>query len=142
VLVAITYNYLAIPTASVGVKYLFNITRDICSYYRYYLKPATIRALVIIIYINRFLLLEELDNIKVTKEIEEVRLPKEPEDQEIFEIKDLEGLISDKEDSNEDFNFNSDRMAHRAINKDGEENNKDKKPKDFTLPVLRYAGPS
>jgi hypothetical protein len=89
VLIIIIYNYLAIFITNVGVKRLFNITRDIYFYYRYYLKPAIIRVLIIIIYINCFLLLEELDNIKVIKEIKEVKLLKKLEDQEIFKIEDL-----------------------------------------------------
>jgi hypothetical protein len=140
VLIIIAYNYLIILIANVGVKRLFNITRDIYFYRRHYLKPAIIRDLVITMCINRFLLLEELDNIKVIKEVKEIRLSEESEDQKIFKIKDLEGLISDKEDSIEDFNFNNDRMAYRAVNEDGEENNKDKEPKDFAFPVLRRAG--
>jgi hypothetical protein len=78
-LTAIARDYLIIFIANVGVKRLFNITKDIYFYRRYYLKLATIRALVITIYINRFLLLKELDNIKATKEAEEIRLSKEPE---------------------------------------------------------------
>jgi hypothetical protein len=139
VLIIIARNYLIIPAASVGVRRLFNIIRDIYSYRRHYLKSAIIRDLIITICIDRFLLLKELDNIKVIKEIEEVRLPKELEDQKIFKIKDLEGLINNKEDSIEDLNLNNDKMAHRAVNEDGEENNKDKESKDFALPALRRA---
>ena len=43
-----------------GIKRLFNIARDIYLYRRYHLQPEIIRALVILIYINRFLLHEEL----------------------------------------------------------------------------------
>jgi hypothetical protein len=86
VLVTIARDYLIILIASVGVKRLFNIARDIYFYRRHYLKPAIIRALIITICINRFLLLKELDNIKVTKEIKEIRLLKELKDQKIFKI--------------------------------------------------------
>jgi hypothetical protein len=139
VLIIIARDYLIIPAASVGVKRLFNITRNIYFYRRHYLKPAIIRDLIIMICIDRFLLLKELDNIKVIKEVKEVRLLKELEDQKIFKIKDLKGLINNKEDSIEDFNFNNDKMAHRAVNEDGEKNNKDKELKDFAFPVLRRA---
>jgi hypothetical protein len=139
VLVVIARDYLVILTVNVGVKRLFNMARDIYFYRRHYLKPAIIRALVITMCTDRFLLLEELDNIKVIKEAEEVRLPEELEDQKIFKIKDLKSLISDKEDNIEDLNLNNDRMAHRAVNEDGEKNNEDKEPKDFAFPVLRRA---
>jgi hypothetical protein len=142
VLIVIARNYLIILTVSVGVKRLFNMARDIYFYRRYYLKLTIIRALVITMCTDRFLLLEELNNIKAIKETEEVRLSKKLKDQEIFKIKDLKSLISDKEDSDEDLNLNNDRIAHRAVNKDGEKNNKDKKLKDFTFPALRRAGPS
>jgi hypothetical protein len=125
VLVAIARDYLIISAASVGVKRLFNMARDIYFYRRHYLKLKIIRALVITMCTDRFLLLKDLDNIKVIKEVKEVRLSKELKDQEIFKIKDLKGLISDKEDNNED--------------KDGEKDNKNKEPKDFALPVLRRA---
>jgi hypothetical protein len=95
VLVAIARDYLVIFTASVGVKRLFNIARDIYFYYRHYLKPAIIRALVIIIYINCFLLQEKLNNIKVIKKAKEVKLSKESKNQKIFEIKNLKNLIKD-----------------------------------------------
>jgi hypothetical protein len=140
VLAAIARDYLAIPAASVGVERLFNMARDICSYRRHHLKPATIRDLVITMCTDRFLLLEELDNIEATEEAEEARLPEEPEDQEIFEIEDLEGLISDEEDSIEDLDLDNDRMAHRAVDEDGEEDNEDEEPEDFALPALRRAG--
>jgi hypothetical protein len=80
VLVIIARDYLIILTANVGVKRLFNIAKDIYFYRRYYLKLTIIRVLVITMCINRFLLLEELDNIKVIKEIKKVKLPKEAED--------------------------------------------------------------
>jgi hypothetical protein len=80
VLIIIARDYLIILITNVGVKRLFNITRDIYFYYRYHLKPVIIRTLVIIICINRFLLLEELDNIKAIKEVKEVRLFKELKD--------------------------------------------------------------
>jgi hypothetical protein len=139
VLVVIARDYLIIPTASVGVKRLFNIIRDICSYRRHYLKSAIIRDLVITMCTDRFLLLKELDNIKATEETKEVKLSEESKDQKIFKIKDLENLINNKEDSIEDLNLNNDRMAHKTVNEDGEENNENKEPKDFTFPVLRRA---
>jgi hypothetical protein len=139
VLIIIARDYLIIPTVNIGVKRLFNITRDIYFYRRHYLKLAIIRDLVITMCINRFLLLEELDNIKAIKETEEARLPKKLKDQKIFKIKDLKGLINDKEDSIEDLNLNNNRMAHKAVNEDGEENNEDKEPEDFAFPVLRRA---
>jgi hypothetical protein len=80
VLAAIARDYLIILTASVGVKRLFNMTRDIYFYRRHYFKPAIIRALVITMCIDRFLLLKELDNIKAIKEVKEVRLSKELKD--------------------------------------------------------------
>jgi hypothetical protein len=140
VLIVIARDYLVIFTVSVGVKRLFNIVRDICFYRRHYLKSAIIRDLIITICTDRFLLLEELDNIKVIKEAEEVRLPKELKDQKIFEIKDLKSLINNKEDNIEDLNLNNDRMAHRAVNEDDKENNEDKELKDFVFPALRRAG--
>jgi hypothetical protein len=80
VLKAIARDYLIILTANVSVKRLFNMAKDIYFYRRYYLKSATIRDLVITMCINRFLLLEELNNIKATKETKEVTLLKESED--------------------------------------------------------------
>jgi hypothetical protein len=139
VLIIIARDYLIIPTASVGVKRLFNIVRDIYFYRRHYLKLAIIRDLIITICTDRFLLLEELDNIKAIKEAEEVRLFKELKNQKIFKIKDLKSLINNKEDSIEDLNLNNDRMTYRAVNEDSEENNKDKELKDFTFPALRRA---
>jgi hypothetical protein len=137
VLIAIARDYLIIPIASVGVKRLFNITRDIYSYRRHYLILAIIRALIITICTDRFLLLKELDNIKAIKEAEEIRLSEESEDQKIFKIKDLESLINNKEDSIEDLNNN--KMAHRAVDEDSKKNNEDKEPKDFAFLVLRRA---
>jgi hypothetical protein len=139
VLIVIARDYLIIFTASVGVKRLFNITKDIYSYRRHHLKSAIIRDLVITICTDRFLLLKELDNIKATEEAEEVRLFKELKDQKIFKIKDLKGLISDKKDNIEDLNLNNNRMAHKAVNEDGEKNNEDKELKDFAFPALRRA---
>jgi hypothetical protein len=80
VLVVIARDYLVILTVNVGVKRLFNMARDIYFYRRHYLKPAIIRALVITMCTDRFLLLKELDNIKVTEETEEIRLLKKLED--------------------------------------------------------------
>jgi hypothetical protein len=80
VLIVIARDYLIILIVSVGVKRLFNITKDICFYRRHHLKPAIIRDLVITICTDRFLLLEELDNIKVIKKIKKVRLSKELKD--------------------------------------------------------------
>jgi hypothetical protein len=80
VLIVIARNYLVIFTANVGVKRLFNITKDIYFYRRHYLKLAIIRDLVITMCIDRFLLLKELDNIKITKEVKEIKLFKESED--------------------------------------------------------------
>jgi hypothetical protein len=139
VLAVIAYDYLIIFITNVGVKRLFNIARDIYFYRRHYLKSAIIRDLIITMCINRFLLLKELDNIKVTEEAEEVRLSKELKDQKIFEIKDLKSLINNKKDNIEDFNLNNDRMAYRAVNEDGKKNNKDKELKDFAFPALRRA---
>jgi hypothetical protein len=137
-LVIIARDYLIISAVSVGVKRLFNITKDIYFYRRHHLKPAIIRALVITMCINRFLLLKELDDIKATKEAEEVRLFKEPEDQKIFEIKDLKSLINDKENSNEDFNFNNNKMAHRAINEDDKKNKRTIKIKSLKTLLFPY----
>jgi hypothetical protein len=139
VLAAIARDYLIIPAASVGVKRLFNMARDIYFYRRYHLKPATIRDLVITICIDRFLLLKELNNIKVTKEAKEIRLSEESKNQKIFKIKDLKGLINNKEDSIEDLNLNNNKMAYRAVDEDGKKNNKNKEPKDFVFPALRRA---
>jgi hypothetical protein len=80
VLTVIARDYLIIFTANIGVKRLFNITRDIYFYRRHYLKSAIIRDLVITIYIDRFLLLKELNNIKIIKEVKEVKLLKELKD--------------------------------------------------------------
>ena len=50
---------------------LFNIARDICFYRRYNLKPDTIRALIISIYIDYYLLCENLQIIKASNNIKE-----------------------------------------------------------------------
>jgi hypothetical protein len=139
VLTVIARDYLIIFIINVGVKRLFNIAKDIYFYRRHHLKLTIIRDLIITMCIDRFLLLEELNNIKAIKEVKETKLPKKLKDQKIFKIKDLKGLISDKEDSIEDLNLNNNKMAHRAVNEDGEKDNKDKEPKDFTFPVLRRA---
>jgi hypothetical protein len=62
------------------------MARDICFYRRYHLKLIIIRALVILIYIDRCLLLEDLKAIKATKAVEERNLPEEPEDAKILKI--------------------------------------------------------
>jgi hypothetical protein len=80
VLIVIVRDYLIIFTVNVGVKRLFNITRDIYFYRRHHLKLTIIRALVITICIDRFLFLKELDNIKVTEEAEKVKLFKKLKD--------------------------------------------------------------
>jgi predicted membrane protein len=139
VLIVIACDYLIIFTTNVGVKRLFNITKDICFYRRHYLKPATIRDLVITICINRFLLLKKLDNIKATKETEKIRLFKELKDQKIFKIKNLKSLINNKKNNIEDLNLNNDKITHRAVNENNKKNNKDKELKDFVFPALRRA---
>jgi hypothetical protein len=76
------------------------MARDVCFYRRHYLKPVIIRALVILICTDRCLLLEDLKAIKATKAVEERNLPEEPEDAEILEVQEIDGLISDHEESN------------------------------------------
>ena len=100
-LAAIARDYLAIPTASVGVERLFNMARDICSYRRHNLKPDTIRALVISMCTDHYLLCENLQIIKASNDAEEEALPEEIDDDELREIE-IHGLISDDE---EDIDF-------------------------------------
>jgi hypothetical protein len=86
-----------IPTASVGVERLFNMARDICSYRRHNLKPDTIRALVISMCTDHYLLSENLQIIKASNSAEEEALPEEIDDDELREIE-IHGLISDDEE--------------------------------------------
>ena len=62
------------------------MARDICSYRRYHLKPVIIRALIILICTDRYLLLEDLKAIKATKAVEERNLPKELKNAEILKV--------------------------------------------------------
>lgn len=78
------------------------MARDICSYRRHHLKPATIRALIILMCTDRFLLLENLEAVEATEAAEEKNLPEEPEDVEILEIQEIHGLISDSEESDDE----------------------------------------
>jgi len=104
-LAAIARDYLPIPTASVGVERLFNMARDICSYRRHNLKPDTIRALVISMCTDHYLLCENLQIIKASNDAEEEALPEEIDDDELREIE-IHGLISDDE---EDIDFEEER---------------------------------
>jgi hypothetical protein len=127
------------------------MARDIYFYRRHYLKPATIRALIILIYIDRFILLEDLQIIKATEEAEETGLSKESENEEILEIREIEGLISDNEDSDDDdgskqdnrearpltgYDINSDTIATRLqLNEDDELNKNNLEFTEVTLPA-------
>jgi hypothetical protein len=62
------------------------MARDVYSYRRHYLKLTTIRVLIILIYTDRCLLLEDLEAIKAIKAAEERNLPEEPEDAEILKV--------------------------------------------------------
>ena len=62
------------------------MARDIYFYRRYYLKLIIIRALVILIYIDRYLLLEDLKAIKTTKTAEKRNLFEESENAEILKV--------------------------------------------------------
>ena len=66
---------MAIPAASVGVKRLFNIARDILFYRRHYLKPDIIRFLIILLYGGKADLSEEIrifEAAEAVKELEEI----------------------------------------------------------------------
>ncbi len=82
-----------IPAASVSIERLFNIARDICLYRRHNLKPNTIKTLIIFIYINHYILCENLQIIKTSNNIEEV-LPEEINNNKLREIK-IHRLIND-----------------------------------------------
>ena len=97
-LAAITRDYLTIPAASVGVERLFNMSRDICSYRRYNLKPDIIRALIIFIYIDYYLLYENLQIIKVSNNIEEEALSKKINNNKLREIKIYRFINNNEED--------------------------------------------
>ena len=99
------------------------MARDICSYRRYHLKLMTLRVLVILLYTDRFLLLEDLQEIKAAENIEEELFPEEPEDDEILKIYKLEGLISDNKDSN----INNSEDKDNKEDKDNSENNDNSK---------------
>jgi hypothetical protein len=103
------------------------MARDIYSYRRYYLKLMTLRALVILLYTDRFLLLEDLQKIKAAENIEEELFPKELEDNKILKIYEFKGLISDNKNNNsnnsEDNNDNEDN--DNSKNNDNSENNDD-----------------
>jgi hypothetical protein len=77
------------------------MARDICFYRRHHFKPDTLRALMILMYIDRFLLLKDLEKIETTEEAKKARLPKKLNAEEVLEARELKGLISDNEDSND-----------------------------------------
>jgi hypothetical protein len=130
------------------------MARDICFYRRHHLKSATIRALVILMCTDRFMLLKDLQIIEATEEAEETGLPKEPEDEKILEIREIEGLISDNEDSDDDdsskqdgreagpltgYDINSGTMATRLqLNEDDK---LDKNNLEFTKVTLSASAP-
>ena len=60
ILAIITRDYLLIPAASIGVERLFNMARDIYSYRRYNLKSDIIKALIIFMYTDYYILYENL----------------------------------------------------------------------------------
>jgi hypothetical protein len=80
------------------------MARDICSYRRHNLKPDTIRALVISMCTDHYLLCENLQIIKASNGAEEEALPEEIDDGELKEIE-IHELISDDE---EDTDFEED----------------------------------
>ena len=80
---------------------LFNIIRDIYSYRRYNLKFNIIKAFIIFIYINYYLLYENLQIIKASNNIEEKVLLKEINNNKFKEIK-IYRLINNNE---EDIDF-------------------------------------
>lgn len=111
-LAAIARDYLPIPTASVGVERLFNMARDICSYRRHHLKPDTIRALVISMCTDHYLLRENLQIIKASNSAEEEASSEEIDDDELQEIE-IQGLISDDEEDT-DFDEDDDDLTSSA----------------------------
>ena len=96
ILAIITRDYLLIPAASIGVERLFNMARDIYSYRRYNLKPDIIRVFIIFIYIDYYLLCENLQIIKAFNNIEEEILPEEINNNKFREIK-IYRLINNNE---------------------------------------------
>src|SRR5438045_1670568 len=84
---------------------LFNIARDIYSYRRYNLKPDIIRALIISIYIDYYLLCENLQIIKASNNIKEEALLEEINNNKFREIK-IYRLINNNE---EDIDFKEER---------------------------------
>ena len=126
---AIARDYLAIPAASVGVERLFNMARDICSYRRHHLKPDTIRALVITMCTDQYLLREELRIIEASNSAEEETLPENINDDELRDLE-IEGLISDnEEDSDLDEDADSDQSDD-----DGDDN---MSSAEFPLPQIQ-----
>ena len=91
-----------------GVERLFNMARDIYFYRRHYLKPDTIRVLIIIIYTDQYLLRKELRIIKAFNSVEEETLLKNINNNNLRDFK-IEKLINNnKKDSdlNKDTNNN------------------------------------
>ena len=80
------------------MKRLFNIARDIYSYRRHNLKPDIIRALIISIYIDYYLLYENLQIIKTSNNIEEEALPEKINNNKLREIKIYKLINNNEED--------------------------------------------
>jgi hypothetical protein len=55
---------LLVALSGVGVKQLFNSSRDVCHYRRAYLHPSTIQAIMLVICTNKFTLKEEFKRRK------------------------------------------------------------------------------
>lgn len=98
---SIARDFLAVPAAGVGVERLFNSARDIISYRRHNLKPATIRLLMMLMCMDRFDLKEEF---RLAGSLDDLEDAIESEDEKDTDAKIVKGLISDTE---EDFNDES-----------------------------------
>jgi len=87
---------LLIPAASVSIERLFNIAKNICLYRRYNLKLNIIKVLIIFIYINHYILYENLQIIKASNNIKEEALLKEINNNKLKEIE-IHRLINNNE---------------------------------------------
>ena len=81
--------------------------KNICFYQYYSLKLNTIKALVIIMYIDQYFLHEELRTIKASNNIEKKALPKDINNNKLRDLE-IEGLINNnKENIDLDENINN-----------------------------------